>query len=542
MALPVIFTPPPHPQHVVEHKLSSYAGQAVSVESHGWDYVLTGNSLLKPSDLRSIIKAAVNPQNAVSDLLVAYRKAGYLLVAVTASTAISKHRHERNRGITGRNGKAADIVPAIKKGAVHVYVIEGRITSEVMPNDIRPYYSGLAGTAGLTVNQITRRAVLAGEFAKRNGKALQQNVKPASQPGGSDFDVTSRVLPGYKQVSGVLQLGNYGSRYLSTYVTGVNLTMFPGDGAKLTANYIGGQPSWTRDSGGSSYRASGFGYSKVTPWGIYGGSLQTTYYRLGKVSAPLYNQGNITLINLTGKQLLFADASSQLWLTEGFHRVSDRIDVYSGYYTLLAQQYNYLSMGVKYSRAYHFGGLPAGFDFDYTYNLGISPRSGTFSIYQENTAPTPRFSYHQFDLTVEQSLPHGFMGQLSLRGQWAYDTLPQDQQWVLGGFGSLSSYHAGLIAGDSGYAARLMLQAPAQELGVMSVSPNVFVEQGGARYRYIKSPWVSALDYGLGLNVSSRFGTSMAMVYALPLDHLGLADKAADAQRAGLYFVLQQQF
>lgn len=527
------FTPLVHPPNVEVRRLSPYAGYPIQVASHGWKYWVTGNTLLKPDKIERIILAQSDPRGAIGHLLSAYRREGYFLVAITASSTIAP-KSTKKQGIRFQ--------ASTLKGTVHIFIVEGQITQIKSIADLKPFYSGLIGNPRLTKDELLRRALLVEDYARRNGQIIQPNMQPASQPGGTLFSIPTRPLPGYSRISGQLQLGNYGSRYVSTYVMGTNLSFAPGHGQVLTANYYGGLSRWDKLSAGSDYRTGGLGYSIVTKEGIYGADFESTYYRLGKISAPLYNTGNIHLYDLKGKQLLFANSTSQFWLVDELHYVSNHIQIFDGLFTLLNQSYNYGDLGFKYKSGYRFWGLPAGFKLDYSFNQGFSKRTGTFALYTSQTSPDPHFSYHQINFTLEQSLPKGFLGQFNLAGQWAYATLPQEQQWVLGGFGSLSAYHAGLITGDSGYSARMMLQAPGQSLGYMTFEPNVFIETGGARYRYIKGAWATTTDLGIGLNIATRWGTTATLLYAGPLKTTGLPDQVTDSHYAGLYFVMQQSF
>lgn len=529
----VAYTPPAHPPHIVVRKLADYAGYPTQITSHGWKYLVTGNTLLNPFRIEQIILAQPDPRSAVGHLLSAYRQAGYFLVAITASTKITHQIKEKQDS----RAKTSAL-----KGRVHIFVVEGQITQIISSSDLKSFYCGLVGNPRVTKHELLRRTVLAEEYTRRNGQIIQPNMQPAPQPGGTLLSIPTRPIPSYSRLSGRLQLGNYGSRYLSTYVMGANLQLNPGHGQILSANYLGGLSRWDKLSAGSDYRTGGLGYSIVTRYGIYVANFESTYYRLGKLSAPLYNTGNIHLYNLQGKQLLFANSTSQLWLVDGLHHVSNYIQIFDGLFTLLNQSYNYWNLGFKYKSGYRLWGLPAGFKFAYSFNQGFSKRSGTFSTYTSQTSPDPHFSYHNISFTLEQSFPYGFIGRFNLAGQWAYATLPQEQQWVLGGFGNLSSYHAGLITGDTGYSARMMLQAPGEPLGSMTLSPNLFVETGGARYRYIKGNWEAATDLGIGLNIGTPWGTSATLLYASPVKTIGLSDKVTDNYYAGLYFVMQQSF
>ena len=516
----------------MEYRISQYAGTPVEGRSHAWRYLLTGNTLLAPARLRKILDSALDPRQAVAEVLGAYRNAGYMLAAITArvlpvSTVANGAGHGKKNG---------------SKGRVHLYVVEGRITDERIVPEVRIFFGGLKGKPALTRDQFIRRLVLANEYAPRIGLKLRPTLKPAEQPGGSELVVSGEPLPGFKRFSGSMQIGNYGSRYLSTYVTGGNVTLLPGAGLELNANYLTGLPNWTKESRGSVYRTYGIGVSSVTPWGTYGVTARATHYRLGQVADPLNNTGDVTTVNLTGQQLLFATIRSQFKLAEGFHRVLNRITVFKGSFTLTDQRYDYFSLGFDLTQGYSLGGFNGGLSLVYRYNRGVSPRRGTLARYTGKIQPTPDFGYHTLHLIVQQQLPKGFLARVNLDGQWADVTLPQQQQWVLGGLNNLTAYRGGIILGDSGYALRLLLQAPFKRLGFLRLSPNVFLENGGARHRYVPGSWRSVTDGGAGLTAVSRFGTLLSLAYAIPIARNGIPNRVADAQRAGVYFVLRQSF
>lgn len=527
------FTPPPNPPAIVERKPQGYAGLSVRASSHGWAYVLTGNTLLPPDRLQTILAQATDPQQAVADVSAAYRAEGYFLVAVTAQLPAPATPAPSASGVPAAAG--AD-------HQVRITVIEGRITQTEVPASVQPYFSGLSGKPDLTVDQVTRRVVMANNFAARNGEKLQAGFGPAEQPGGSAFTVNASPLPDYKRVSGTLLLGNYGSRYASSYLTGGNVALRPGGGVELTANYVAGLPNWSRDSRGSQYHASGLGGSIVTPWGTYGLNAQKTHYQLGRISYPLNTAGDTVSVSLTGSQLLHASERSQLSLTQAFTHVDNRSTVFGGAYTLTDQRYDYASLGLSYTRGYSIGSLGGALIASYTYNRGTSARSGTFLLSEAPTAPTPLFHYSNLNLTLQQQLPGGYIGQATLNGQWAQDTLPQQQQWVLGGLGNLSAYNSGVLLGDSGYAMRLSLQAPAHQWGAFTATPNVFLEHGAARYKFVPGGWQRITDIGLGLNLSTRFGTTLSALYAAPVKLENVPAQTIKNSRATIFFVLQQSF
>ncbi|MGC8730959.1 MAG: ShlB/FhaC/HecB family hemolysin secretion/activation protein [Halothiobacillaceae bacterium] len=521
------FVPPSKPPAVVEKKLPGYAGEAISVTSGQWHYVLTGNSLLPPQVLRGILAAATDPRLAVQAVSDAYRKAGYFLVAVTAQVETPADAEQASSS-------------AVR--TVTIRVVEGRISQLDAPPAEQPYFAGLQHNPTLTESDVTRAAVQASDFAARNGERLQVGFAPAEQPGGSALRVEATPAPDFKPVNGTLLLGNYGSRYTSSYVAGANVAAHPGGGVELTANYLAGLPNWSRDSRGSQYHLFGVGASVVTPYGTYGINAQKTKYQLGRISYPLNTAGEVQTVGLSGSQLLFANARTQLSLVEGFNHVLNRSTVFGGAYTLTDQRYDYASLGLKYTQGYSLAGLGGALIASYTYNRGTKARSGTFLLSAAPTAPNPLFHYTTLNLSLQQQLPHGYLAQLTLNGQRALDTLPQQQQWVIGGLGNLSAYNSGLAVGDTGYALRASVQAPTRQFGPFSLTPNVFVEHAAAHYQFVPSAWQRATDIGVGLNLSTRFGTTLTALYAAPIKRQNIPAATAQGLRATVFVILQQSF
>ncbi len=510
-----VFTPPLQPPAVIELRLAPGAAAALRVESHGYIYEVTGNTLMPEQDIRRLLAEAATPQAAIDALSTAYRKAGHLLVALRAQ-------------VQGNN--------------VTLAVVQGQITQIQAAAGVRGFYDGVEFDPQITENQIIRRNILAEMYASRSGLGFRPSVGPAPQPGGSALTIDTPEQPGFRPVSGSLTLGNYGSRYLGGYVAGINLQAQPGDGWLFTSNYSHGLPNWLKDSVGSRYDAGSLGISKVTPWGIYGANLNRTNYRLGVAGAPYYPAGQTQTAALTGSQLAWASATARLSLTQTFTHVAYKSTVLGGAYTLSDQNYNYASVGLQVSRNVQIGNLTGAVNGGVTYNLGVSAPRGTM-VYDLSSAPQTRFHYWTANLSWQQALPQGFSANLSASGQWGLDTLPGNQQWVVGGYGSLSAFSSSL-AGDGGYLLRATLQTPPWTWRGWQVALQGFAEQGAATTHYnpANTPgWRLLADMGLGLTFTSPWKTNLSIMAARPIAQKNVSAAVFDSQRA-VYFVLQQPF
>lgn len=509
------FALPPNAPPVVELNLPSGAAAPLALDSHGYSYEVTGNTLLPETAIRKVLEDAATPDAAVDSLSASYRKAGFLLVALRAR-------------VQGRH--------------VALNVVEGQITAVKARPSIAAYYGGVEFDPAVTEDDLIRRNILAEMDASRSGLGFQPSVRPASQPGGSELTVSTPPQPGFKPVSGSVVFGNYGSRYVGGDVAAINLQAQPGDGWLFAANYTHGLPNLQSDSRGSRYDAGALSASKVTPWGVYGMSANRSSYRLGVAAAPYYPQGQTSTYALSGNQLVWANAAARLSANQAVTHVAYKSTVLGGSYTLADQDYNYATAGLQGSRTIQIGGLIGSLSAAANYNLGLSAPRGTM-VYDLASAPQTRFHYWTINLNWQQTLPRGWSANLSASGQWGLDTLPANQQWVVGGYGSLSAFSSS-ISGDGGYLLRGVVQTPPWSWRGWQVSAQGFAEQGAATTHYNAAgtpAWRMMADIGVGLNFTSPANTSLSIVAARPTASKNVAAAVYNSQRA-VYFVLQQPF
>jgi hemolysin activation/secretion protein len=145
-----------------------------------------------------------------------------------------------------------------------------------------------------------------------------------------------------------------------------------------------------------------------------------------------------------------------------------------------------------------------------------------------------------------QSLPAGFSVGFNLNGQYANATVPQNQQWVIGGFGNLTAFLPAVLVGDGGGLGRLNLGAPSWAWKGYSITGSAFVEAGLVRSHFTpaNAPTTRTLaDAGLSLSGNTPFGTSLSLAYAWPIASRNVDLDAVNQQfRANLYFSLNQSF
>jgi hemolysin activation/secretion protein len=493
--------------------------ESIVVESHGYRYVIAGNVLLPQATIVTVVEGAEDPKQAVDRLKLAYQQAGYPLIAV--------------------GGQVSNKLVAIQ-------VINGRITEkDITPPSLAPYFAGIEGREDLHRNTLIRKVAMAELFAARDGMRPAVNFAPAQEVGGTKIIVTEEPIEGAKRWNANLAFGNLGSRFSSRYLAQVAGAVRPGEGLELTASYGQGIPGLTADSGGSSYKNAVVGASLVTPLGLYGVSFSQVDYGIGEATAPLFPQGDISIGSITGTQLVYADETARWTVNEGYTHVDNVVKVFEGVFTLTDQHYDLVSAGTGYNKSFALLGQNANVGVGLTVSRGLAAPKGTFLPVGPGIAD-PRFTQIQASLNYVQSLPEGYSLTVNWSGQWADTTVPQNQQWVLGGFGNLTAWLPAVMVGDGGSLFRAAVAtAPWQWQGI-SVAGSAFVEAGLVNTHFTpagQSTNRAASDAGLSLSGSFTGGTSLTLAYAWPLATRNVELATLDAQgRAYLYFTLNQSF
>ncbi|MCC6193136.1 MAG: ShlB/FhaC/HecB family hemolysin secretion/activation protein [Burkholderiales bacterium] len=514
------FDLPPTPPEAspVTIPLARPAAESIGVESHGYFYNVSGNVFLPRATVVATIAAAATPQAALDALRKEYSAAGYFLVALAAE---------------------------VNNKLVAVQVINGRITETDMPPHLMPFFRGVEEREDINRNAILRRATIAEGYSARQQMRPVLNFSPAQAYGGSKLGISEEPIPGAKPWNAALGFNNLGSRFSSRYVWQANGAIRPGAGLELNGNYLQGVPGLSSDSAGASYHAGGVGASLATPWGVFGGSYNNISYRIGESSAPLYPEGEIGIGALTGAQLVYADETTRWSVTGSYQHVDNEVNVFDGLFKVTEQHYGYVSLGTTFSKTFSVLGANAGLTAGLTVSQGLSGRAGTFEPALDGV-PNPRFTMVQGIVTYAQTLPEGFSATLTANGQYADATVPQNQQWVLGGLGNLSAWLPAVLVGDSGVLTRATVNTRPLEWKGASLTATLFAEAGtvSTYFRLPGAPGDRGLgDVGLSVSGSLPGGTSLLLAYAWPVWYRNIPQsEREDLFRARLFFNLNQSF
>lgn len=494
------------------------AAEPIHIDAGGYHYVVNGNTLLSESDVRAAIEGAADPKAAIESLNKVYQQRGYFLVAIGGE---------------------------VNNKLVALTVLQGRISETDMSPELAPYFNGVTDRDDVDRKALIKASAVAELYSARQGMRPKVSFAPGAETGSSKMTVVEEAIPGAKPWNATVNFGNLGSRFSSRYTAAAFGSLRPGNGLEMTANYTQGIPGLTGDSAGSQYQSGGVGGSIVTPWGVYSANYSRVAYKIGESTAPLFPVGNIETVTISGSGLAYADELSRLAWLGSYNHVDNIQEVFDGTFVLTDQRYDYVSAGATYNRAVGLFGLSGSVTFAATVLQGLSPRKGTF-LPADPGIPNPYFSIVQATAAWTQALPAEFSVTATLNGQYADATVPQNQQWVIGGFGNLTAWLPAVIVGDSGGLARVNVGTPSWAWNGYGVTGSAFAEAGVVRRHLtpIADPKTRMLaDAGLSLNAFSPFGTTATVAYAWPIASRNVDLDAINRQsRANLYFSLSQSF
>ncbi|MGH8457367.1 MAG: hypothetical protein ACRETE_10305, partial [Stenotrophobium sp.] len=304
------------------------------------------------------------------------------------------------------------------------------------------------------------------------------------------------------------------------------------------------------------YNEQDLGWNRVTPWGVFGiaGRYVNYFYNPGQVE-PL--DGRIYTGEASWMYPLYADFTKRLTLQVKADRtgkrlkLQDSVTVSSGGTTTTlpagteAQHQLYTSgeIGLAYGQNFEFishqwsfegaATVRKGFGNDKTGDQFVLANEG-YLLYR----PAVRLKFF-WTGTIDSGIEGS--------GQITNTTVPEQQQWVLGGVGNLTSSLPGVAVGDKGYLARAFTEVALPSVYGVSFTPKIFVEQGGAKFSNPAAIGQIAgtqklVDVGgeLGFKFTKFVDGSFAYAHAFRERDISPATK--DASKAQLYFRIAAKF
>ncbi len=511
--------PPATPQQGTVEQLQSQAGSGFTVPFQSYQLHVAANNILDEATVQNAVGLADNLSNAVRNIGAAAYLAGY---------------------------PAAQVTYALSGQDLYVLVVPGKI-SGIRANDaLKPYLNGLETADPMRDSDLEGHRTLASMAADRAGI----NVFPVFEPDGNggqvlDFEKNNQASD---PTSVRVEFGNPGNRYASRYfgdleiktasVWGDEFRVFAREGIQNLDTH--GKPG--------DYHEQNVGWNRVTPWGVFGINGRNINYNYTAATATTSTDllGRIWVGEALWLYPLYSDFNSRWTVQAKADRTSKKgkIDATATTASVTYQRELYTSAeaSTSYGDNFRFIGhnwnLTAGVavrkgfgDKDANFDLNSLPIHGDEAYLLYRPAATLKFFWNN-------SIASG----LEASGQFSNDSVPEQQQWVLGGVGSLTSSLPGVVVGDKGYLGRFYTEVALPITDSLSLRPKVFVEHGSATFNNPNSSTSQTngaqtlTDAGaeLGLKFSQFVDASFA--YAKSFDDKNINKTTKDASDARLYF------
>jgi len=499
--------PPPVPP---EQGTVQQGDAVAAVGFQDYSIQVLGSRVLGKAAIEQAIAGADTLSNAVRALASAYYAAGY---------------------------PAARLAYSLADKTLYVTVTLGGVTTVEGGGPAHAYLKGLAGQAPLTDQALEPRRTLASIHADRAGLSLISQLTPDA---AGNSQLTLKPGPDLVDPTTVrVEVGNPGNRFVGRYFIDFDLRTGSRWGDEFRALARSGQHGFSETE--SDYFEQNLGWSRVTPWGIFGaGGRYVDYTFVGDVTTGTTTttepvNGNIWFGEAYWLYPLLADFNSRLTLQGKVDRTSKTGDIADDGTTYQREIYTSVEAGAAYQRNLH--GLGMRWDID----AGLAIRKGLADEESALTNANQDYLLYRPALRLRSHLTERYSLALELSGQFTSDPLPEQQQWVLGGQGNLTSALPGVAVGDQGYLLRLVGEATAFELYGLSLTPKVFVETGEADLE-LDSTKPSLADVGFEIGVKVFDWLEGSLAYAEAITDKDLSEAELDGADANLFFRLQAKF
>lgn len=438
---------------------------------------------------------------------------------------------------------AARTAYALEGETLYVSVDHGRISSVEVPPALAGWFDHLSRKTELRSADLEKARILADSLSERAGDHYAMRLLPDGRD--SARLVIDAATPGRRQIEGQAGFTTSGSRFSGRYLADAQIRMSIDTGTELlVGGNIGIRPSGLRDEQSSGpYRDANAQLSQVTRAGVF--AVDARYIDFAPSADATLTDGSTTRLSLDGEigeagvswlSVLHADYTERLTLTLRIGRTQQTLDFQD--FRLLTQRYTKGEVNVGGATRFRIGSLDI-FDLQTGVNLtqGFTtspfgpgdPAGGQFGVIR----PALRLTYGPSAWLVPA---------IELNGQLATKTLPQLEQFVLGGIGGQRAFEPGTAAGDNGYAGKLSLSTKRLGWEWVSLKPTLFAEYGASSFRDSQAgrPDGTSRRADVGIETVLRFSRFVEInaYAATSIQRSGPSQLAEDDQRLGARLVL----
>lgn len=511
--------PPPTPQQGTVETLQPQTAAGITVAFQAYHLHVSAPGVLTAAEIRNAIHVAGDLSNAVRNLGAAAYLAGFPAARVTYA----------------KSGQD-----------LFVLVTPGRISGIRASDRLKPYLDGLQDADPLTARALETHRVLASIAADRQGVT----VYPTFQPDGAggqvlDFEQSLKAADP-TTVKG--ELSNVGNRYASRYFLdlGINTASVWGD--EFQVYWRHGLSHLDNKGREGDYNEQDLAWNRVTPYGVFGIGGRYINYFFHAATLPV--DGRIYTGEISWLYPLYADFTRRLTVqaradrTDSRKDLQDSVGAYPAGTPLQHQLYASGEVTLSYGQDFQFlehrwslegaASVRKGFGDDRSGNAQVLADQGYLLV-----RPALRLKFHWDDIIATG---------LEASGQLSSDSVPEQQQWVLGGVGNLTSSLPGVAVGDKGYLARIFTEVAGPTVYGVAFTPKIFVEQGGARFAQPTTangqPQGTQTLVDAGAELGFRFARFVdgSLSYAHAFTDRNINQTTRDDSRAQLYFRITAKF
>lgn len=519
----IALPPPVTPQLGTVEQLQPQASAGVVVAYQNYQLHVAAANILDEAAINKAVAGADTISNAIRNIAGAAYAAGY---------------------------PAAQVLYVASGNEVYVVVQPGEVSAVRADDALQPYFEGLEAAKPLRDSDLERRRSLASMLADRAGYDITPVFEPDGN-GGQVLDLEKNVKK-HDPTQINIDFGNPGNRFASRYFLDLGLKTASNYGDEFRLFWREGLPNVGTAAGGD-YHEQNLSWNRVTPFGVYGLGGRYNSYQFtsttGSVTTPFL--GRLWSVEAIYLYPIFASFDSR-WTAQGKLDYNDKKGEIDSTATTAAFEYQrekYFSLEAATSYARNFTFI----DHLWNVEIGGTVRKGlgddektTFPIHANQGYTLFRGVsalklYWQPGTTSIGWNPNLTSG-LELSGQYSKDALPEQQQWVIGGQGNLTTALPGVATGDSGYLFRAYTETTlaAPYLKGVDLRPKVFIETGSTAFELPKLGQAtgdqSVVDIGFEVGFKYRQWLDGSIAYAREVGNDGITTQTLNDANARVYF------
>jgi len=475
--MPIDLPSPLPPQLDEVSVLQSVEATPTSITAGGVSYQIKSTVPLNAKMLTEGVSSAANPSDAVRSIVITARASGYPAASVRYA--------------------------ALDATNVLVLVQAVKVTEVKGPEALLPFFDGITESDPLTDVSIERRRALASLHADRMGYQTKPALTPSEGGAVMDLNATRVGPPGSVR----LEVGNPGTRF-----TGKVLFDFAANrsddwgnnySALVREAFFGGP----QDDRGQ-YHEQSFGVTRALPWGLLSGNIRHVEFRQDLITDTV--NGRIVLGDLAFNTIPYASFDTRVTAQIKADWTRKTSNLGSNNQTLQREPYPSAEIGSQLTKRSEW------FDKVYEWDASLTYRHGFGDDDDKVSAADLNYQLARSALGLRTGLVEDYNLNVQVAGQWSEDILPEQQQWVFGGIGTLHAWYPGAIVGEKAWLTRMQVEHIGFERLSTKIVPLIFTEYAGAKLK-LGTGTQRLADVGLGFNLTGKKYWSASVATAIPV-------------------------